>query len=294
LPAVAAEAPELPAGNLLGEPAGRNTAAAIGWAAESLVRRDPDAVMCVVPADHVLRPSEAVRAAVERAVDLLAREPWALVTFGVRPRRPHTGYGYVHLGDPVAGGPPIAWRAAGFHEKPDGATAERYVAGGRHLWNSGLFCFRAEAFRERLAECAPQIAAGVRAWCDRPGRDADYTAIPAAAVDRAVIEPSAAAGRVRCVALEADWHDVGSYLSLSALLPADAGGNLIAADPVVPVASVRNIVIAPAGHAVALIGLEDVIVVHTPDATLVCRKADAERVREAVEQLRGRGLDRFL
>jgi mannose-1-phosphate guanylyltransferase len=294
LPALRAEAPELAPENLLGEPMGRNTAAAIGWAAEVLFHRDPEAVLCVVPADHVIRPAETVHAAFARAAEIVAHEPWALVAFGIRPRSPHTGYGYLHLGDALPGGQPAAHRLLGFREKPDAATAQQFLAGGRHRWNSGMFVFRADTLRERLGAAAPQIAAGVRSWCDGRRADADYAAMPSTSIDYAVMEPSAAAGLVRAVDLDVDWHDVGSFAALAAVIEPDAGGNVIAADTVVPVNAVRNVIVAEPGHAVAVVGLEGVVVVQTADATLVCRASEAERVKEAVEQLRRRGLEKFL
>ena len=292
LPLVAEQLPALPAENLLGEPEGRNTAPALGWAAEILARRDPDAVMAVVTADHVIRPKETLQAAVARAASLLEREPWALVTFGVKPRSPETGFGYLHLGDRLAGEGPAAHKLLGFREKPDLATAQAYVAGGRHLWNSGMFCWRADTLRNRLAECAPELAAGLRSLLDRrpddPALAREYAQLPKISIDYAVMEPSATAGLVRAVSLDLEWHDLGGYNALEAVLPADADGNIVSAGPAVLLSAKRNIVIGRPDHAVAVVGLEDVVVVQTPDATLVCRRQDTERIREVVEQLKKR------
>jgi mannose-1-phosphate guanylyltransferase len=296
LPAISQQAPALPAANLLGEPVGRNTAAAIGWAAEALYRRDPDAVMVVLTADHVIRPKETLQAAVARAAAVLEREPWALVTFGIKPRSPHTGYGYLHLGDRLPGDGPPAHKLIAFREKPDAKTAEEYLAGGKHLWNSGMFAWRAETLRKRMAECLPDLAGGLREIVARgtPPGLADYNALPKISIDYGIMEPSAAAGLVRCVGLDLEWHDLGGYGSLEAVLPRDEAGNTVSADPAVLIGSKGSIVIGEPGHLVAVVGLDDVVVVQTPDATLVCKRSETERLREVVEELKKRKLGKHL
>lgn len=294
LPAVADQLPDLPAATLLGEPTGRNTAPALGWAAEVLHRSDPDAVMVVLTADHVIRPKEVLQDAVRRAVEVLDREPWALVTFGIRPTRPHTGYGYLALGDKLAGAGPAAFQLEEFKEKPDLPTATRYVAGGRHLWNSGMFCWRAETYRKRLAEYEPGLAAGLRQAASRhagdPAFDRDYAELKSISVDFAVMEPAGRAGLVRCVALDLEWHDLGGYEALRAVLPASADGNTVGAGVETVALDARgNIVLGRPGRTVALVGVSDLVVVETGDVTLVVPRSQAERVKDVVAELRRRG-----
>jgi len=299
--AIAEQAPELPAENLLGEPAARNTAAALGWAAQVLAARDPDAVMTVITADHVIKPKATLQSAVDRAAEVVRTEPETLVTFGVKPRSPHTGFGYLHLGDRLAGDGTAAFRLLGFREKPNRATAESFLAGGRHLWNSGMFCWRAGTLRSRLAACRPALAAGIteyerlRAGGDGEAADRVYANLEKISIDYAVMEPAAAAGAVRCVELDLEWHDVGSFDALSAVLESDAQGNVCSGsvDPVL-IDARNNVVVSEDGHTIALIGVDDLVVVRTPDATLVCRRRDAERVKDAVELLKKSGRDKTL
>lgn len=284
--AVRAVLPELGADRLILEPVARDTANAIGLAAALVADVDPDAELAVVSADHVMRPVDAFADALRRAYAVLAVRPDALVTLGITPTSPATGFGYVQRGRALE--VPGAAEAASFREKPDLETAQRYLSAGNYLWNSGMFVWRARTVLDALAEHLPQSAeAFARVVGTPPGAARDallaeaFPALPKISVDYAVLEPAAAEpGRVVVVDLAVDWVDVGSWPALASTLRADAAGNAVQAMAVL-VDSAGNVVFSDdPGHVVALVGVHDSVVVHTADATLVCPLAEAERVKE--------------
>src|SRR4051794_24071926 len=283
---VRAALPRLGADRLVLEPTARDTANAVGLSAALVAAVDPDAELAVVTADHVIRPVERFAAALHTAYDLLAVRPDALVTLGVTPTSPATGFGYVQKGAPteVRG---VA-EVASFREKPDRATAERYLASGEYLWNSGMFVWRARTVLDALAEHLPESAAGLAAIvAASPGVQRDavlaevFPALPKISVDYAVLEPAAAVpGRVTVVDLDVDWLDVGSWPALAHTLDTDAAGNAVRGLTVLLDSSGNVVLSDDPGHLVALVGVRDSVVVHTADVTLVCPVADAERVKE--------------
>src|SRR5215210_8012647 len=231
--AVRTALPRLRADRLVLEPTARDTANAVGLAAALVADVDPDAELAVVSADHVIRPVDRFAAALTTAYDLLAVRPRALVTLGVTPTSPATGFGYVLKGAPT--GVPGAAEAASFREKPNRATAEEYLASGEYVWNSGMFVWRAqtvlEALRDHLPESADGLARIVAAPAG-PERDAVldevFPTLPKISVDYAVLEPAATEpGRVLVVDLDVDWLDVGSWPALAHTLAADADGNAV-------------------------------------------------------------------
>jgi mannose-1-phosphate guanylyltransferase len=294
---VRAALPGLAADRLVLEPVARDTANAVGLAAALVADVDPDAELAVVSADHVITPVERFAAALTTAYSVLADRPRALVTLGIQPTTPATGFGYVQRGAPT--GVPGVAEAASFREKPDLATAESYLASGNYLWNSGMFVWRARTVLDALAEHLPETAAGlarVVAAARGPERDAVlaevFPALPKISVDYAVLEPAAAEpGRVLVVDLDVDWLDVGSWPALAATLERDPQGNAVRGLSVV-VDGTGNIVFSDdPDHLVALVGVRDCVVVHTADVTMVCPVGDAERVKQllaAVEERYGR------
>jgi mannose-1-phosphate guanylyltransferase len=295
---VRAALPGLRGDRLILEPVARDTANAVGLAAALIADVDPEAELAVVSADHVIRPVERFVAALRTAYDVLAVRPSALVTLGVTPSRAATGFGYVEKGAPteVYG----AAEVASFREKPDRATAERYLASGRYVWNSGMFVWRARTVLEALAEHLPQSAAGfarIVAAPPGPRRDAVlaevFPSLPKISIDYAVLEPVATEpGRVVVVDLDVEWLDVGSWPALAGTLDSDGGGNAVRGLTVL-LDSTGNVVLSDdPDHLVALVGVRDSVVVHTSDVTMVCPVADAERVKEllaAVEDRMGGG-----
>jgi len=280
---VRAALPELGADRLILEPVARDTANAVGLAAALVADVDPDAELAVVSADHVIRPVERFADALRTAYDCLAVRPRALVTLGITPTSPATGFGYVQKGAPteVAG----AAEAASFREKPDRETAEQYLASGEYVWNSGMFVWRAQTVLDALAEHLPESAEGLRrivASTDRATTLAEvFPTLPKISVDYAVLEPAAAEpGRVLVVDLDVDWLDVGSWPALAGTLDTDDAGNATRG-LVVALDSSGNVVLSDdPDHLVALVGVRDSVVVHTADVTMVCPVGDAERVKQ--------------
>ncbi len=294
---VRADLPELPEDAFLAEPIGRNTAAAIGLAAIHLRHRDPDAVMGVLPADHHIGDPAGFAAVVDRAFEVAAAHD-VIVTVGIVPTRAATGFGYLELGAPLPGADDVA-TVARFVEKPDRETAERYLAGGRHLWNGGMFFLTA---RRLLAELAAHMPDTHRALTEigdaleRGRAEATeaaarlYPALPSISIDYGVMEKTTGV-----VALRGDfgWHDVGSWAALADYRPADRDGNVVAATAVVHDAH-RNVVVGDPDRVIAVIGVDDLVVVQSGDAVLVVPRQRAEEVRAAVDALSEKDLTRFL
>ncbi|MFW3171942.1 mannose-1-phosphate guanylyltransferase [Geodermatophilus sp. CPCC 206100] len=292
---VRAALPRLRADRLVLEPVARDTANAVGLAAALVADVDPDAELAVVSADHVIRPVERFAAALTRAYDALAARPRSLVTLGIRPTAPATGFGYVQRG--AATEVPGVAEAASFREKPDRATAEAYLASGEYLWNSGMFVWRARTVLDALADHLPESAAGLARVVAVPAgaaRDAELAAVfptlPKISVDYAVLEPAATEpGRVLVADLDVDWLDVGSWPALAATL--ETVGENAVRGLAVTLDSAGNIVFSDdPEHLVALVGVRDSVVVATRDVTMVCPVGDAERVKQllgAVEERHG-------
>jgi mannose-1-phosphate guanylyltransferase len=287
--------PELPTENLLGEPIGRDTANAVGFPAAVLQRRDPDAVVAVVTADHVIEPIDAFQSAVKRAFDVAAEYPQMLVTFGIVPTYGHTGLGYIHRGEPLRlrSATDGAYRVQAFREKPDKATADRYVESGRFYWNSGMFVWRCDTVLAELAAHLPEAYRGLMkiadAW-DTPRRhevlNEIYPTLPKISIDYGVMElasQSKGKAQVAVVEMPVQWLDVGSWPALAETLPMDEHNNATHGGVCVFIDADDNIVVSDEPeHLVSAIGLSDMIIVHTKDATLVCPKSEAQRVKELV------------
>jgi mannose-1-phosphate guanylyltransferase len=295
---VRAALPELGAGRLVLEPVARDTANAVGLAAALVADVDPGAELAVVSADHVIRPVERFAAALGSAFDALAVRPDALVTLGIRPTAPATGFGYVQRGAPT--GVPGVAEAVSFREKPDLATAEKYLASGEYLWNSGMFVWRARTVLDALADHLPQTADGlarVAAAAPGPARDTVlaevFRGLPKISVDYAVLEPAATEpGRVLVAELDADWLDVGSWPALAHTLDV-VDGNAVRG-LVVALDSTGNVVLSEdPEHLVALVGVRDSVVVHTRGVTMVCPLAEAERVKQLLAEVESRHEGRF-
>jgi len=272
-----------PLGILL-EPVGRNTAPAVAAAANYLRAIDPEAVMLVLPADHVITKVDQFYAAIERAAALVGEG--ALATFGIVPTGPETGYGYIQSGKPVA---EQCYAVDRFVEKPDRATAEGLVAAGNYSWNSGMFLFRADSYLKELQQYAPAIAAAAADAVSKDYRDLDFCrldeaafeACPSDSIDYAVMEHTRHA-----VVVPADigWSDVGSWSALWDVQPHDANGNASRGD--VYLDNVSGSLVRAEGRIVALVGVKDLVVVETADAVLVAHKDQVQRVKQIVDHLK--------
>lgn len=286
--AVAAQLPGLSDRNLVVEPSARDSMAAIGLAAALLERRDPEAVMGSFAADHVIAGAEAFEDCVRRAV-AAARDGW-LVTLGVAPTRPATGFGYIELGEPLARHPG-AHHVRQFVEKPDAALAADYLAGGRHRWNAGMFVVRPTVLLDLLADSDPDFTIRLRAIAAEPESLASkWPELPRIALDHAVAEPAAAVGRVAVVPASFPWEDIGDFGALRSLLDPDGEAlTILGAPDLVRSVDARGIVVAAGGRTVAVVGIDDVVVVDTGDALLVTTTARAQEVKAIVADLKETG-----
>ncbi len=286
----AAELPELAAERILSEPVGRNTGPAIAWALRSMPEPARQGVVIVLPSDHWVADPTAFREAVEVAVRCV-EDNEAVVTFGVPPRWPETGFGYVQI-DQDASGAPRPILARGFVEKPDPPTAEAFVRGGRHLWNAGIFVFRGTTLLAEIDRRWPELADGLERWAAAPTpehRAAIYAALPAQSIDIGIME------KLDClytVPLDCGWSDLGSWTALAEVLGQAASGNCQDGD-VVEVGGHDNLLIADSGT-IAVLGVEGLVVVRTRDAVLVVPKARAQELRLLVAELERRGRDDLL
>lgn len=278
--------PELPPQNLLGEPVGRDSLNAVAWPAAVLAAKDPDAVVATVSSDHVIEPVEAFREALEEAFEVAESEAQALVTFGVVPTAPHTGYGYLHRGAELPGHR-SACEVVQFKEKPDLATAEQYLASGDYWWNSGMFVWRASTLLEQLQHLVPASYDIVTELARHPEKLAGlYPQLPKESVDFAIMEPVSSgqgSARIVAVALPISWSDVGGFPALAEHLPVDADGNAVDGTSVLVGTSSTTVVNRVGGqHLVTALDCEDMIVVATDDITLVCPRGSAEKIKALV------------
>lgn len=281
--------PQLPADNIVAEPAKRDTAAAIALAVGWVARRDPGATMLVLPADHVIRDAAAFRrdlAAAARA----AEESGALVTIGIKPTWPCPGFGYIELGDPVPlagtpdGAPPVH-NVRRFREKPAPELAQIFFDQGDYRWNAGMFAWSLPAVLRELSAQLPALAdfvSQVRQSQDFAGTLADrFPHLPKISIDYAIMENAS-----RVLALEAsfDWDDVGSWIAVAGYLPKDEHDNA-ANCPLTTLDARENIVFSNRPGAITLLGVNDLIVVQTEDATLICHRHEAERIKQLTSKV---------
>jgi len=283
--------------NFVLEPEGRNTAPAIALVALELVRRDPNAVMLVVPADHIVKGQRDFDAAVALAASLALQG--LLVTFGIKPIRPETGYGYIKPDRKTVlakRGKLKGYPVGRFVEKPNAAKAAQYLKAGDYYWNSGMFIWRAATILDEIRRHQPALARGI----ERIGRlieegaskaavDEEYRLLPSVSIDQGVMEKSSKAAMVP---VTFSWSDVGSWGSLDEVAAKDKAGNLVVGR-VVDIDSQRSVVYGDR-RVVATIGLTDMVVVDTPDATLVCPKSRAQDVKKIVEILKQQGAPEHL
>lgn len=289
----------------IGEPVGRDTLAAIGYSCARACSVDTDATMAFITSDHVIQPIEAFRCALENAFDLVEKNPDVLFTFGVKPDFPATSYGYLELGDSFD--KQQTRKVLTFKEKPDLERAQDYLRAGpnRYLWNSGMFVWKATRFLELLERYEPDIATALY----RITNESDltrrstllelvYPTITKKSVDYGIMEPASKDPNVRivCSALDLEWKDIGSWTTYGSLAEPDEGGNLF-----IETASKNDetsgifmncknnlIVSEDPGHLIACFGCEDMVIVHTADATLVCPKTKVEDLKRLHSEIKNR------
>jgi len=285
-PFVAEELPELPAENIIGEPVGRDTAAAVGLAAALLHHRDPDAVIGMFTADHMITPTERFCDTVNTAYEAAENHADSLVTMGIRPNRPDTNYGYVRRGERIGDG---IFAVKKFTEKPSVTTAMKYLAAGEYYWNSGMFAWRASAILAELKKHLPPTHDAVVEVASQWGTQAGparleelYPRLMKISIDFAVMERAA---KVLVVEMDCHWVDVGAWPAIEAIIGADEHGNVGAAPKVMHLGSRGCVVVSEVEHLIATIGVDDLVIVHSPDATLICKRRDAAGIKELVTNI---------
>ncbi|MBI5815747.1 MAG: NTP transferase domain-containing protein [Nitrospinae bacterium] len=288
--------PRVPPENVIAEPAGRNTAPCVALAAMIVAKRDPGGIMAVFPADHVVtRPDELVHVA-RMLVNVLDKFPGSLGTIGIKPAYPETGYGYIKRGDDMA---PSIFKVERFLEKPDAAAAAEYVKSGGYYWNAGMFFWRADTILKELDDAMPRLMKEM--WPIRRAIGTDdfetvmrevYPTLESQSIDYGVMEKAGREGKVIVAAADPGWNDVGSWRSLYDLMEPDAEGNrargkLIAVDA-------RGVLAHNGNRLVAVVGVDNVVVVETDDAILVLNREKAQDVRQVTEKLRQMGMKEYL
>ena len=287
--AVRAQLPDLPPENVVAEPCPRDTAPCVGLAASIVAKKDPDGTMIVMPADHVIEPAETFRKTVKAAIEVIDADPTAFVTFGIKPTRAETGYGYIERGEDLGKKDGIAAnRVKQFREKPDRATAEHFLASGHFAWNSGIFLWRARAILDALATHKPALASRLALVAQSIGGPdeaevlaREFPLMEKIPIDKAVMEKAA-----NVVVLEVvyDWNDVGDWRSLSALVPPDAKGNTIQGS-VHPIETSGCIIVSDDNGLIATLGVDDLVIIQSGGATLVARRDQLDKLKGLVEGL---------
>lgn len=291
--------PELPLESIIGEPCKRDTAPCIGLAAHLVMARDPDATMCVMPADHVIQPESVFREAIQYAVDSLEQDPTQIVTFGIKPTYPAEIFGYIErTGENLAkASQPPTFQVARFREKPDRQTAQEFLEQGTFYWNSGIFLWKAKTILDALRENEPEMCAHLDAIGDSIGEsnfasvlDKEFHAIKGKSIDFAVMEHFK---NVSVIEAPFGWDDVGNWPALERLNGTDDNGNTISGKHLA-INTERTIIRSEGDHLLVTLGLEDCIVVHTENATLVAKKSEEEAIRKVVKELEEKGWSEYL
>lgn len=281
---------DIPPQNILVEPVGKNTAPAIALAAAQILDKDPNGIMMVLPSDHIVEPRDKFLADLEEGARL-ADTRRVLAIFGIRPTRPETGYGYIEVGQKLDG---RAYGVASFKEKPNLKKAKDYLGTGRYLWNSGMFVFRADVYVEKMRRHLPNLFTAWERYAKGKKGAEDlneyYATAEAVSIDHGIMEKLA--GEVAVIAAGFNWSDIGSWDATDELWTADEKGNRSRGGEIVPIAAEGNTVVSK--KLVALLGVENLIVVETGDAILITKKEKAQEIKNLVEEMERRGLNRYL
>ena len=295
---VGRQLPELAADRIIGEPCGRDTAACIGLGAALIAQEDPSAVMLVMPADHVIEPVQEFRRAAHVAELTAEEHPTALITFGILPTYPATGYGYIQRGPEAAQRQGIGvFKVEAFREKPSFDLAERFIASGEYFWNSGIFAWKAAAILDALEGRQPKLFAAVQriaaAWPTAERESVlrrEYEAVDRISIDYAVMEHATEALVVQA---PYRWDDVGSWLALERMHPQDADGNTVLATHC-GIHTRDCVIAADAGHLVTTVGVDNLLIVQDGNATLVADRREEATVKQLVELLKKKGLEAYV
>lgn len=277
--------------HILSEPSARNTAACIGYAAFEIVKKYGDGVMCIFPSDHYIKNQPEFTRILKEAIT--TAQEGALVTLGITPTYPSTGYGYIKFDKTEKS---LARKVVEFKEKPDLATAENYVASGEYAWNSGMFVWKASVILEQFQIFLPEVYSCLSKIGDAMGTDAEaeviteiYPTIPSISIDYGIMEKSDC---VKVISAEMGWNDVGSWDNMGVLYEADSNGNVFAGDHVA--IDTNNCITYSGKRVITTLGVDNLVIVETDDAILVCDKDRAQDVKLIVEQLKKEGRNELL
>jgi mannose-1-phosphate guanylyltransferase len=295
----ASQLPSLDDSHIVGEPVGRDTAPCVGLGAALIARQDANAVMLVTPADHVIEPEREFQRAVHAAAGAAVENPNALITFGIKPNFPSTGYGYIQRGAASPGWQGInIFRVAKFEEKPAAERAEKFVASGEYYWNSGIFVWRAATILNALKEQKPALHAAVcriaDAW-DTPRRQEvlrkEFESVEKISIDFAVMEK---AKEVLVVEAPYRWDDVGSWLALERMNPQDSDSNTVLAPSHVGLKTNNCVIVGEQGKLITTIGVKDLLIIQDGDSLLIADRSDEGTVKQLVDELKKRKLEKHL
>jgi mannose-1-phosphate guanylyltransferase len=296
--AIAEQLPSVPRESIIGEPAKRDTAPCVGLAAAWVAAQDPDATMVVMPADHVIGPDDVFQAAIQQAADLVEQDPTRIVTFGIKPTYPAEVFGYIEAGsENVTGVQFSTFPVNRFREKPDAKTAQKFLDAGTFYWNSGIFVWKAKTILEALRQFEPDMAAHVDAIGAAIGQpdfsdvlESEFCAIKGTSIDYAVMERY---DNVLVVEAPYEWDDLGNWTAVPRQKGVDEDGNTLEGKNIA--IKTRNSIVRGDGeHLLVTVGMEDVIVIQTPDATLVANRNDEAAIKEVVAKLADLGWDEYL
>ena len=284
---VAAELPYVPRDHIIGEPMGRDTANAIGLAAAMISQEHIEATMAVFTADHLISPLDVFTDSINKGLEAVNEHPEALITWGITPTEPHTGYGYIRRGESLD---QHVYRVAAFQEKPTREVAQDYLSAGDCYWNSGMFAWKvATILRElhtrlpRNTEILTDLAANWRYVAGAPECSEKFNQLEKISIDYAVMEQAEA---VLVVEMNTQWTDLGTWTAMATTKEPDMDGNAVLAPKTLLVNSANNAIISEDEHLILTIGVQDLIVVHSPDATLICRREDEQLLKEVVQRRR--------
>jgi mannose-1-phosphate guanylyltransferase len=296
--AICQQLPGITLEQILGEPVGRDTAPCVGLAAALVLATDPDATLVVMPADHVIEPEDIFQQAITHAVELVDEDPTRIITFGIRPSYAADSFGYIERGTATDGPGQIpTFEVKQFHEKPSVEVASEYLDAGSYYWNSGIFVWKAATILSALKHYEPVMWERIQVISEAIGNanflevlQREFTAIEGRSIDYAVMERY---DNVLVVEAPFDWDDVGTWQSLEQIHGQDQQGNTVVGQHL-GIDTTRSIVRGSNEHLVVTVGMDNCIIVHTEDATLIANREDPEALRQIAKQLKDKGLEEFL
>ncbi len=292
---------ELPYDNVIAEPAVRDTAGAIGLAATILNKYDTDATMAVVTADQLIEPPDVLQKALKDALVFINSNPDSMITFGIKPTFPSTQLGYVKFANAqkYPDCENTIYSVESFREKPDKKTAKEYLSSSQYLWNSGMFAWKAKTILNNLDRFLPQATEPLRqikaAWAGPDQQQIlkeQFVKLPKISIDFAIMEK---ASNVFVIQLDCHWLDMGSFAALADIISSDKNNNIVVADTSEVLDCKNSILVTEeTGHMIAAVGLENIIIAHSPDATLVCHISQTDKIKELLELINQHGREKFL